>query len=222
MQAHPAASKPSYDHKISARFYSLFAVLALTLLLSAWFYPDPFYFWQHAFSDFGNLRSLQGRPNGISRAIFTLGMLGKSFIMLQVRADYGAGHDHFRNPLWKRHLALLGAAGFLVTVIPNDLHHGIHSIGVGAAVASLYFFTMTFYLELRTQVSPWFFWLNLAVLQIVTFGYAAAFFLEFASKQVFQKLCVFGIYYALLKVASALEGGFHPNELWGRFGQTSH
>jgi hypothetical protein len=61
---------------------------------------------------------------------------------------------------------------------------------------------MIFYFELKAAIPPWRFVLELAVLQVVVFAYATAFFADWTSKQGFQKACVAGVFYAVLRAVS--------------------
>lgn len=212
---------PSYNHAVSKLFFLVFFILFITLGLAIAFYAEPFHFWQNAFSDLGNLVTPLGLPNTVSRLIFSLGMIAESFIMLAVRAQYSGGLA-FRNHRIKSWLALLGAVGFLVSILPNDRFHGIHSFGVGSVVASLYFFALLFHLELRTYIPARQFFLDITLLQLAVFPYAVSFFADWASKQSYQKICIMGVFYVLLKAASAAGESFAPRELFKSFPRFRH
>ena len=188
----------------------------ITFGLAITFYGEPFLFWEHALSDLGCTVTRQGNPNVIPRLIFTLGMLDESFVMLSIWAQYSA-EELYRNQAPKRVLALLGAAGFLVSILPNDRYHVIHSVGVGSSVAALYFFSMLYHFELKEHLSSWQFYLDVALLQIAVFSYAVSFFADWASKQSYQKICIMGVFYVLLKAVSVTKESFAPGEIFNQF-----
>lgn len=216
MSYHSRSAKPSYNHAVSKSFFLVFFILFITLGLAIVFYGEPFLFWQHAFSDLGNTVTRQGQPNVVPRLIFSLGMIVESFVMLSIRAQY-SGELSFRNQRIKSWLALLGAVGFLVAIVPNDHFHAIHSVGVGLVVGVLYFFAMFFHFELKGVLSKWQFYADIVLLQIAVFPYAVSFFADWASKQSYQKICIMGVFYVLLKAASAAEGSFAGRELFKGF-----
>ena len=221
MNTNSRTAKPSYNHAVSKLFFLVFFILFITLTLATAFYGEPFRFWQNAFSDLGDAVTPQGNPNLFPRLIFTLGMLAESFVLLSIWAQYSA-EEPYRNQTPKRALALLGAAGFLITILPNDRYHVIHSFGVGTAVAALYFFAMLFHFELRQQFPSWQFYLDVFLLQIVVFTYAVSFFADWASKQSYQKICIMGVFYVLLKVVSVSEESFAPSEIFKQFHHFRH
>ncbi|MEJ2758403.1 MAG: hypothetical protein P8046_07990 [Anaerolineales bacterium] len=95
----------------------------------------------------------------------------------------------------------------------------IHSIGVAMVVASLYFFAMIFHVELRDVIPRWQFYLDVILLQVVVFSYAVTFFADWPTKQGFQKVCIMGVFYVVLKSVSVEEKAFQPREVWGMFGR---
>lgn len=221
MSRNSRTAPPSYDHAVSKLFFLVFFVLFITFGLAIALYAEPFHFWQNAFSDLGNLVTPQGLPNEVPRLIFSLGMLAESIIMLAIRAQY-SGEQAFRNQRTKSWLALLGAVGFLVSILPNDRFHGIHSLGVASVVASLYFFALIFHFELRAHITARQFFLDITLLQFAVFPYAVSFFADWASKQSYQKICIMGVFYVLLKAASAAEDSFAPRELFKSFPRFRH
>ncbi|MBN2045927.1 MAG: hypothetical protein JW757_12970 [Anaerolineales bacterium] len=202
---------PSYNHAISTLFFLTFLVLFASFGLAVLFYQEPFSFWEHAFSDLGCTVTRQGKPNLVPRAIYATGMLVEGVLMLQISRQF-TGQLKFRNQIIKRDLALLGVVGAVISILPNDLYHTIHSIGSGILVGVMYFFTMIFHFEGRQQLPRWRVALDIALLQVAVFPYAVAFFANWESKQSFQKLCLIGIFYALLSIVSASEQGFKPGE----------
>lgn len=215
------STPPSYNYAVSALFFLLFFVLFATFGVAILFYGEPFLFWEHAFSVLGDTVTTQGNPNRVSRLIFSIGMLIESGIFLRIRAHY-AGDHRFRNQVIKRWLALLGALGFLVSILPNNLFHAIHSLGVGTVVGVLYFFAMFFHFELRERLPQWQFLIDVILLQVVVFPYAIAFFANWESKQSYQKICLMGIFYVLLKAASLTENAFKPREMLQVFRRFQH
>lgn len=198
---------PSYDHNISALFYLLFLILFAVLGLVILFYPEPFDFWQHAFSDLGDDVSKHGFDNLLSRKIYTTGMIAESLILFRISVHYKPPAS-FRNQTIKRWLAVLGGFGFLISTPPNHRYHVIHSIGIGMVVASLYFITMFFLIELHPKITAWRFYLDTAIVQIVVFPYAIGFFIDSAHKQSLQKFCIIGLFFMLLQSASFADDSF--------------
>jgi len=206
-------SLPSYNHGISTLFYLTFFVLFASFGLAILFYREPFLFWEHAFSDLGCTLTRQGNPNLVPRLIYASGMLIEGLLLLRIGQHY-AGERQFKNQTFKRVLAQLGVVGALVSIFPNDLYHILHSIGSGILVGVVYFFTMIFHFESRQYLPRWRFVFDIALLQLAVFPYAFAFFTNSESKQSFQKLCLFGIFYALLSIVSASEQGIKPGEFF--------
>lgn len=198
---HRGSRTPSYNRKISTYFVLLIVVMSVTLVVAVALYGESFS-WGYAFSDLGSTATWEGQVNVPSRLVFTLGGLSASWIMLHVWAAY-TGQVRFRNQRAKRDLAALGTAGFLLSSVPNSQHHIIHTIGAVCAFSALYLFTMIFYFELKAAMPQWRFVLELVVLQVVVFSYALAFFADWPSKQGFQKACVVGVFYAVLRAVSA-------------------
>lgn len=207
-----SGSAAAYDHEISTLFFALVVVLLLTLGLAVLFYAEPFRFWQHAFSDLGSTVSKQGLPNSISMVLYALGMVFEAGIMFRISLQY-ARSKKLSYASIKSILALLASAGFLVSVLPNDRYHTLHSIGVGAILGALYFFTMIFHFELRHKISRPAFIFNLSLLQCVVFSYAVAFFLDTDAKQGLQKLCLLGIVFTLERIVTVMEDAYSPIEI---------
>lgn len=212
---------PSYDHDVSVLFFLLSLVVFGTLGLAVVFYAEHFLFWQHAFSDLGNTVTEQGYPNFPSRAIFSVGMILASFLMLRISAHYAEKRD-LRNRTVKRWLAFLGAIGFLILIVPNNLNHFVHSVGAGMAIGVLYLFTMIFHFELRPVISALLFYTNLVVLQVAVFSYAVTFFADWAIKQSLQKVCFFGMFFALERIVTITEEGFLPSDMLGFLRRFQH
>jgi hypothetical protein len=57
---------------------------------------------------------------------------------------------------------------------------------------------------------------------MAVFPYAVSFFADWASKQSYQKICMMGIFYVLLKTVSATKEGFKPYEVLGIFKRFQH
>lgn len=203
---------PSYSHDISALFYLLFLVLALTLGLAILFYPETFLFWQHAFSNLGDDVTINGYDNLLSRKVYTGGMILESFILFKISTHYKAPAN-YRNRTVKRWLAVLGGFGFITSTLPNNRYHIPHSIGTGMVVGALYFFTMLILFELKGQITPWHFAADVALVQLAVFPYAAAFFLNLTNKQSLQKFCIMGLFFVLLRAVSIAKYSFEPKEL---------
>jgi hypothetical membrane protein len=202
----------AYDHGISSLFFALIVVLLLTLGLAVLFYAEPFRFWQHAFSDLGSTVSKHGLPNSISMVTYASGMVFEAGIMFRISLQYARSKTLSYAPI-KSILALLASGGFLVSVLPNDLYHTLHSIGVGAILAGLYFFTMIFHIELKAEISRPAFIFNLSLLHFAVFSYAVAFFLDTDAKQSLQKICLLGVVFALERVVMLTREGYSPVEL---------
>jgi len=214
---HPGYQALSYNRTISGYFVLLIVLKCVTLAAAVALYGEPFS-WDYAFSDLGSTATWQGRINAASRLVFTLGGLSASWIMLHIWAAYSR-EPGFRNRQAKRGLAALGVVGYLLSSVPNSQHHIIHTIGVVFASAALYFFTMVFYFELRAAIPRWRFVLELAVLQLVVFSYAAAFFADWPTKQGFQKACIVGLFYAVLRAVSVGNERFRLRDAPGVFRQ---
>jgi len=206
-------SPSSYDHTISALFHLLFLVLIATLVLSILFYPEPFLFWQHAFSDLGDTISMHGYNNSVSRRIYTTGMIAESLILFKIAFQYKS-NPYFRNQTIKHWLAVLGGFGFLISNLPNSRYHTLHSIGTGMVVGALYFFIMFYLFEQKDHISAWHLYTNTALLQLGVFPYAAAFFVNSPHKQSLQKTCIVGIFLVLLNAVSLAEDSFAPGEFF--------
>jgi hypothetical protein len=139
-------------------------------------------------------------------------MVTNSGIMLRIGLCY-ANRWGFRNAMPKQWLSFLGMVGFLVSLIPNNRHHTLHSVGSGMVIGVLYFLIMIFHFELKPTLSPSFFYTNLGVLQAGVFSYAVAFFSGFDEKQIFQKICIFSIFFALVRIVTIAEEAFHPTRM---------
>jgi hypothetical protein len=213
--------KPSYDHDTSTLFYLLFFVLFATFGTAVLFYQETFLFWELPFSELGNTVTLLGNRNDVSRLIFSIGMLVESGIMLQIWAHYSE-ESKFRNRGIKHGLAFLGSIGFLISIFPNDRFHVIHSTGVGIVVGILNFFAIIYLFELKDRLPSRQFFSDAILLQMAVFPYAVSFFADWASKQSYQKICMMGIFYVLLKTVSATKEGFKPYEVLGIFKRFQH
>jgi hypothetical membrane protein len=212
---------PSYDHSISALFSLLSLILFATFGLAVLFFGERFLFWHHAFSDLGDTVTRQGHSNLSSRVIFSVGMIIESCIMLKISSRY-AENQNFRNHPVKRWLALLGAIGFVVSIYPNNINHFVHSLGVGTVIGVLYLLTMIFHFELKPRIPPRSFYTDLVVIQVAVFSYAVTFFADSASKQVFQKICIVGLFLALERVVTIAEESFSPSEMLGVLKRFQH
>jgi hypothetical membrane protein len=212
---------PSYNHAVSRHFFQLFFVLLLTFSIAIFLYGEPFHFWQDALSDLGCTVTRMGNPNRASRWVFAIGMIIESLILMGIQNEYATGQQ-FRNQRIKRSLALFGAGGFIVAVLPNDHYHTLHSIGTGVVVGALYFFAMIYHFELSRRLTRVKFVLDLILLQVSVFPYAVSFFWDWTSKQAFQKLCIIGVFYILLRSVSIAKESFEPRELFNELGNFFH
>jgi len=212
---------PSYDHAISTLFVLLSLILFATFGLAVLFFGEPFLFWQHAFSDLGDTVTKHGHSNLTSRMIFSAGMIVEGCLMLKISSRYAEDRT-FRNRTIKRWLAFLGAIGFLVSIYPNNINHVIHSVGVGIVIGVLYLFVMIFHFELKPRIPPRVFYTDMAIIQAAVFSYAVTFFADAASKQVFQKFCIIGIFLALQWSVTIAEESFEARELLGFFERWQH
>ena len=207
MSSHPSIPQPlSYDRTISAYFFWLIVVMCLTLATAVILYGEPFT-WDYAFSDLGSTATWEGKVNAASGLVFTIGGLTCGWIMLHIWAAY-TGDIRFSRQKTKRNLGTLGTAGYLLSSVPNSQHHIVHTIGAVCTFASLVLFSVIFYIELRQTMPPWRFVLEMAGLWAVVLTYAVAFFADWPSKQLFQKLCLIGVYYTVLRAVNLGEERF--------------
>lgn len=207
----PGSQAPSYNRRISAYFVLLIVELSVTLVAAVALYGEPFSL-EYAFSDLGSTATWEGKVNAPSSLVFTLGGLSASWIMLHIWAAY-SGEPRFRSQQAKRSLGALGTVGFLLSSVPNSQHHIIHMIGAIFAFAALYLFTMIYYFEMKAAMPQWRFILELVLLQLAVFSYAAAFFADWPSKQGFQKACIAGVFYTMLRAVSMGQEGFRLQEM---------
>jgi hypothetical membrane protein len=218
MKAQSQPKISSYNHSVRRLFFLLFYVMLATFGISILLYGEEFLFWKHALSDLGCTMTRMGRPNRISRWVFALGMMVESFIMLRIWEEY-TEVPRFRNQAVKAWLAHMAAMGYLFSILPNDKFHTLHSAGVGVVVGALYFFSMIYHYELKEHVPAWRFSLDVVLLQIAVFPHAISFFADWNTKQSFQKICIMGLFYILLKsVLMANEDG-KTSSLASEFGK---
>jgi predicted Kef-type K+ transport protein len=98
----------------------------------------------------------------------------------------------------------------------------VHSVGVGIVLGALYFFTMIFHFELKGLISNRAFIFNLSLLQVAVFSYAAAFFMDTAAKQSFQKFCLLGVVFTLERIVTLTDEANSPVEILSLFDRFQH
>lgn len=86
----------------------------------------------------------------------------------------------------------------------------------------LYFFAMIYLFELKDCLPSWRFISDVILLQVAVFPYAVSFFAEWVSKQRYQKICLMGVFYVLLKTVSITKEGFKPREVLGILKRFQH
>lgn len=86
----------------------------------------------------------------------------------------------------------------------------------------LYFFAMIYLFELKDRLPSRRFFSDAILLQMTVFPYAVSFFAGWVSKHSYQKICMRGIFYVLLKTVSTAKEGFKPSEMLGIFKRLQH
>ena len=81
---------------------------------------------------------------------------------------------------------------------------------------------MIFHFELKPRIPPRLFYTDVVVIQVAVFSYAVTFFADAASKQVFQKICIIGIFLALQRIVTSAEESFDAREMLGFFERLQH
>lgn len=210
-----------YDRYISRLFFLISLIFLGSIFIAALVYPGQFSFWNSALSDLGNTITIEGYPNLTSRIITAIGMILNSILMMMISIHY-ADQVKFSFQKVKRWLALVGSFGFIIVIYPNDVNHVLHSIGADAVIGVLYFFNMIFHFEYRPRLSIGFFLLDMIILQAAVFPYAIAFFFNASNKQIYQKLCILGIIFALQRIVTVSEQSFQPKEVLNLFRRFQH
>ncbi len=200
-------SLPSYDPEISKLFFLMCLIIPVTLILAVLLYRDTFHFLRNAFSQLGETVTPQGRSNIASRLVFSAGFVACGVAMISISSRYGKNRG-LRNRALKRFLALAGGVGFFVAIIPNDVSHAAHSVGMGSAVAVTYFFAMIFLLELRPRIPAFVFYANMIILQTSVLTYAAAYFTDSSHDKIAQKFCVVGLLLVMERAVTIAPEGF--------------
>lgn len=81
---------------------------------------------------------------------------------------------------------------------------------------------MIFHLELRPVVSALLFYTDLLILQVAVFSYAVTFFADFTIRQSMQKICFFGMFFALERILTIAEESFVSSEVLGFLRRFQH
>ena len=194
-------SLPSYDQNISKLFHIVFLVLFAAIGVAIIFYPEPFLFWQHAFSNLGDRVSLAGYNNMISRVIYISGIVIAGILMFRISAYYKQPFK-FQHQNIKQRLAAFSGTGFLISTPPNNLYPKIHTFGMSVAVGSLYLIIMYLLFEQRAQIPAWLFYVDIIILQVMLFSYAVGLIVCSVFKQSLQKLCFMTMSAVLMRVSS--------------------
>ena len=212
MKAIKNTTLPSYDQKISTLFQILFLTLFVAITAAIYFYPEPFLFWQHAFSNLGDRVSLAGYNNMISRIIYISGIVTASIVLFQISAHYKQPFK-FQHQAIKQRLAAFSGTGFLISTPPNNLYPKIHSLGMTIAVGSLYLIIMYLLFEQRAQIPAWLFYIDIIILQVVLFSYAVGLIVCSIFKQTLQKLCFISMTSFLLRATSLTQENPAPDKI---------
>ena len=191
--------KLSYTYQISKLFTLMAGIFVVSIGLAILLYKEAFYFFSEPFSDLGMVKTWKlGINNTTSRWLFSGGMILNGLLLLKIGSLY-RDDSRLHHHKMKSRLAVLGAAGFFVTTVPNDVAPIIHGIGAGVMIASLYFFTLMFFYELRFMFAQWQFILDMNIFQLGTWAYALGFSLGADYKHELQKLCTVVVLFMLNK-----------------------
>jgi len=207
MQKKPRQEWPSYNAEISRYFFSISLIIPLTFILAVITFREPFHFWHHAFSKLGETTTPQGYPNLLSQLVFSIGWLACSLLMFRISQQFRRNRE-LKHRMFKQWLALVGSIGFVVAIVPNDVNHILHSIGMGLVVAVTYFFGVFFLIELRPTLSPLVFYVNMLFLQSAVLTYAVTFFSNSTLKQAAQKFCVLALLLVVEKASTIAPEGY--------------
>ena len=192
MQSNTQATNPIAEHKLENTLRYLLVNITCTYLLGAIFYADPFHFWEHALSELGTTVTLLGSPNLAAALIVTMGMFINGRLMLEIARIFRLQY-HRQNAKLKSTLMYTASMGSFISIFPNNLFHGIHSIGSAFCIGSIFLFDLTLLLEnLKTHPSL-LVKFEFGVLCLGVLSYAVTYFLDFPIKQALQKICVINL-----------------------------
>ena len=175
-------------------------------------YGEPFRFWQLPLSDLGVPWTRNGQPNFVSFTLFAVNMAIGAIVM----ASLAVTCIRSRTVAYRRvksGLAILASAGFVVGTVPHDPFHYVHLAGCASMVGSLWFLGNLFSLELVTSGRRRAAAATQAVLHLTVLPYAAAYFAGSDSKQVLQKIAVFGLFATLTLATESLCADRRPGVL---------
>jgi hypothetical protein len=167
-----------------------------TYILGGLFYADPFHFWQHAFSEFGINRTLQGSPNILSAVLFSLGMLITGRFILDIAFFYQS-HPLISNHKAKMWLSFMASMGAFLVIFPNNLFHTLHSIGSAMIIGPFFILELIYLWEQKERIGARLVYWITFLLSASVLTYAVTFFANSPIKQVTQKICMIHMFLVL-------------------------
>ena len=188
-------------------FYGLFGATIITSFGCAILaFGEPFLFFEHAFSDLGRIRTMDGSGNAKSFLIFAAGLSICTILMLILSIRYFSASPHsIRHRKLKGFFSALASIGILIAIFPHDIFHGLHVAGSAAMVGSLWMIANLHLDDIRFRGETRMAVAGHAVLQGTVVTYAMLYFIDSPLKQVAQKFAVMGLILVLSFVTNYLE-----------------
>ena len=196
----PELSNDQEAQELKLRRLYFGVVLSITLMyfLGALFYADPFHFWQHALSELGTTKTLQGTPNLPSALIVTTGMFITGRLLLEAARVY-RDNDFYSKRQLKSWLLYCASLGAFIAISPNDLMHTIHTIGSALLVGGTFLVSMLMVWDSRAYYHKGIIYLVLFLLSISVLFYTITYFSGMEIKQAAQKICLISMLLVLYK-----------------------
>lgn len=189
------------SHSVHWQIIATIVCSQLVLLPAAiLFYPEQFSLVTDPFSDLGRATTPNGSPNSVAMVLFDMNLVLTSFLLLR----YGCRHRSPSSSVRERAEAVLattGGLGAFLAIAPHDRFTGIHALGTGLMIGSLWMITnlITIHISQRHRVTPF---AVQTLLQTTMLPYALAYARDGAAKQLLQKCAVLGLILAIYLAAT--------------------
>jgi len=190
------ASQDQGENKLRRIYRKIIICIILMYFLAALYYADPFYFWQHALSELGTTRTLQGTPNLASALIVTTGMFITGRLLLEGARVYRYNASYTQRYL-KSGLLYCASLGAFISISPTNLLYLVHTIGSALMIGGVFLLSILIIWDSRIYYSPTLVYMSMLILGGTVLAYAITYFSGFDIKQAVQKICLISLLFVL-------------------------
>ena len=186
------------------RWYStLLSTLFLGIIVSIALYGERFRFWEFPYSGLGATKTVNGYANPKAMLVFATDMICIGIILLIISIVSGSDRALPYRRL-RTIFAASGGFGAFVATFPHDIYPTQHILGSAFLVGSLWVLAVFLIIDISRSISSTIALRFHFLLHMTVVSYAIAYVANVLSKQIFQKIAVFGLSVVLLGTSRLL------------------